>query len=226
MAQAFREELERRLSKTSKSEDLKQVLVEAPVTEVSTEAPAEAPTEVTAEAPNVSVSTALSLNFSARETEVEALAPRSLLSPIAGSGSSSSSSPRTFVSQGSRGRTLDAARADSTGLLGLGHGGGSTLASRSSTGSTSTWGRRLLEADVRSLRAQLQEERARSSRLAAELRHAQANVQKLQGQLDLQRERDELLQDLDSSLRQEQTRKGGRVCRSICALLGRPETST
>ena len=42
------------------------------------------------------------------------------------------------------------------GLLGLGHGGGSTLASRSSTGSTSTWGRRLLEADVRSLRAQLQ----------------------------------------------------------------------
>ncbi|CAE6972860.1 unnamed protein product [Symbiodinium sp. CCMP2592] len=208
MAQAFREELERRLSKTSKSEDLKQVLVEAPVTEVSTEALAEAPTEVTAEAPNVSVSTALSLNFSARETEVEALAPRSLLSPIAGSGSSSSSSPRTFVSQGSR-RTLDVARTGSTGLLGLGHGGhgvgSASLASRSSAGSASTWGRQLLEADVRSLRAQLQEERARSSRLAAELHHAQANVQKLQGQLDLQRERDELLQDLDSSLREMKT---------------------
>lgn len=211
MAQAFREELERRLSRTSKSEDLKQNLVEAPVPEVSAEASAEA--EVPAEVPRVS-SAALSLSFSARETEVEALAPRSLLSPIAGSGSSSSSSPRTFVSQGSRGRApSDVVRAESTGLLGLG-------------GSRSTWGRRLLEADVRSLRAELQEERARSSRLAAELRHAQAKVEKLQGQLDLQRERDELLQDLDSSLRQEQTRKGGRVCRSICALLGRPQTST
>ena len=94
-AQAFREELERRLSRTSKSEDLKQNLVEAPVAEASAEA------EVPAEVPRVS-SAALSLSFSARETEVEALAPRSLLSPIAGSGSSSSSSPRTFVSQGSR----------------------------------------------------------------------------------------------------------------------------
>ncbi|CAE7553947.1 unnamed protein product [Symbiodinium necroappetens] len=190
MAQAFREELERRLSRTSKSEDLKQNLVEAPVPEVSAEASAEA--EVPAEVPRVS-SAALSLSFSARETEVEALAPRSLLSPIAGSGSSSSSSPRTFVSQGSRGRApSDVVRAESTGLLGLG-------------GSRSTWGRRLLEADVRSLRAELQEERARSSRLAAELRHAQAKVEKLQGQLDLQRERDELLQDLDSSLREMKT---------------------
>ena len=118
-AEAFREELERRLSKTSKSEDLKQVLVEAPVTEVSTEAPAEAPTEVTAEAPNVSVSTALSLNFSARETEVEALAPRSLLSPIAGSGSSSSSSPRTFVSQGSRSLARERCSASSFAFLQL-----------------------------------------------------------------------------------------------------------
>ncbi|CAE7572469.1 unnamed protein product [Symbiodinium pilosum] len=56
----------------------------------------------------------------------------------------------------------------------------------------------------------MQEERARSSRLAAELRNAQVIVQKLQGQLDLHRERDELLGDLDGSLGQEQARKGGR----------------
>ena len=70
----------------------------------------------------------------------------------------------------------------------------------------------------------MQEERARSSRLAAELRNAQVIVQKLQGQLDLHRERDELLGDLDGSLGQEQARKGGRVCRSFCALFGRGET--
>mmetsp|Transcript_46516 Transcript_46516/g.86971 ORF Transcript_46516/g.86971 Transcript_46516/m.86971 type:complete len:183 (+) Transcript_46516:131-679(+) len=91
-------------------------------------------------------------------------------------------------------------------------------ASRTDSGG-STWGRRLREADVRSLHEQLEAERARSAQLASELKKTQVHMQKLQSQLDLQRTRDELL-SLDPG--QDQIRQG-HVCRSICALFGRHE---
>eukprot|EP00440_Ansanella_granifera_P032657 gb/GFBE01035429.1/.p1 GENE.gb/GFBE01035429.1/~~gb/GFBE01035429.1/.p1 ORF type:complete len:226 (+),score=32.40 gb/GFBE01035429.1/:1-678(+) len=93
-----------------------------------------------------------------------------------------------------------------------------------------TWRRRNLEHELQLARDELHEARLHASQLEAQLRSTQRELQRARHQLDVQKDRDDLLRDIlhDRAASEEAVnstfsshRKGGAVCGAVCALFGR-----
>lgn len=102
----------------------------------------------------------------------------------------------------------------------------------------SAWRRKNIEDELQLAQNELREARQHSSRVEEDLRRTQAENSKLRQQLDLQRERDDLLRDLNgvseernphasyggsgsSGRHSETVPERGRVCGSVCSIFGR-----